>query len=363
MSKFVMVAGGTGGHLFPAQALAEELLRRGHTVYLMTDARAKNYGGDFPALETIIVPAATPSFRHPFKAIKAGFTILAGVRKARKALKRIKPDAIVGFGGYPTFPPFLAASMLGIPGVLHEANSVLGRANRALVRFCEKLALGFEDTKYAERFSDKTVITGNPVRDMVHQVANIPYPPLGAEHDVRITVFGGSQGAQIFSQVLPGAIAALPDELRARLKLVQQCREEDLQRMAEVYAQTRVNVDAAPFFKDLPRLMAKSHLVICRAGALTVSELGAIGRPAIYVPLPGSLDQDQLNNAKRMEAAGGGVVMEQAALSPHSLATKITELLAHPAQLQQMATNAKNVGMPDAVQRLADLTEQTAKAG
>lgn len=362
MSKFVMVAGGTGGHLFPAQALAEELLRRGHTIYLMTDARAKNFGGDFPAVETIIVPAATPNLRHPIKAMKAGFTILNGVRKARKALKRIKPDAIVGFGGYPTFPPFLAASMLGIPGILHEANSVLGRANRALVRFCEKLALGFENTKYAEPYSSKLVLTGNPVRDMVHKVADKPYPPLGPEHDVRMVVFGGSQGAQVFSDVLPGAIAALPNELRSRLKLVQQCREDDMQRMAEVYAQARVSVEVAPFFKDLPRLISNSHLVISRAGALTVAELGAIGRPGIYVPLPGSIDQDQLNNAKRMEAAGGGVVMEQAALSPHSLATKITELLADPAHLQQMAQNAKQVGVPDAVQRLADLTEQTAKA-
>lgn len=363
MSKFVMVAGGTGGHLFPAQALAEELLRRGHTVYLMTDARAKNYGGDFPAVETIIVPAATPNLRHPIKAFKAGLKILGGVRKAHKELKRIDPDAIVGFGGYPTFPPFLAASMLGIPGVLHEANSVLGRANRALVRFAEKLALGFDDTKYAEPYASKIVLTGNPVRDMVLNVADEPFPPLGADHDVRITVFGGSQGAQVFSQMLPGAITALPEELRSRLKLVQQCREEDLQRMAEVYAQGRVSVEAAPFFKDLPRLLSKSHLVICRAGALTVSEMGAIGRPGIYVPLPGSIDQDQLNNAKRMEAAGGGVVMEQAALSPHSLATKITELLAYPERLQEMALNAKKIGMPDAVQRLADLTEQTAKAG
>ncbi|AVX03953.1 undecaprenyldiphospho-muramoylpentapeptide beta-N-acetylglucosaminyltransferase [Maritalea myrionectae] len=363
MSKFVMVAGGTGGHLFPAQALAEELLRRGHTIYLMTDARAKNYGGDFPAVETIIVPAATPNLRHPIKALKAGFTILGGVRKAHKALKRIDPDAIVGFGGYPTFPPFLAASLLGIPGVLHEANSVLGRANRALVRFCEKLALGFDETKYAEPYSNKVVLTGNPVRDMVHKVAETPYPPLGPDHDVRITVFGGSQGAQVFSDVLPGAIAALPRELRTRLKLVQQCRDEDLQRMVEVYAQARVSVEAATFFKDLPRLISKSHLVVSRAGALTVAEMAAIGRPCIYVPLPGSIDQDQLNNAKRMEAVGGGVVMEQAALSPHSLATKITELLADPAQLQQMAANAKQVGVPDAVQRLADLTEQTAKAG
>src|SRR5690606_21645926 len=217
--------------------------------------------------------------------------ILRGTGDAWAKLRTLSPAAVVGFGGYPCFPPFLAASLLGIPGILHEQNAVMGRANRALARLARVLAISFPETFHADRFRLEKVLTGNPVRDRVRAVADIPYPPLTDTGEVRLLVFGGSQGARFFSQMLPPAIAALDPALRARLQLVQQCRPEDLDSVAEAYRRARVNVELASFFDDLPERIAMSHLVIGRAGASTVAELGVIGRPAILVPLPGSLDQ------------------------------------------------------------------------
>jgi len=360
MSTYMLIAGGTGGHLFPAQALAQELVRRGHNVQLMTDARARTYAKDFPADKMHIIPSATPSLRNPIKAFQAGITILQGIAKSRAVLKKEKPVAVIGFGGYPTFPPFLAAKMLGIPGVLHEANSVLGRANRALARFSKVVALGFEKTRYSDTYATKCIFTGNPVRDVVHEVAKTPYPTIDDESPIYITVTGGSQGAQVFSDMLPGAVINLPDQLRARIRLVQQCRQDDLKRATAVYAETRLNVELAPFFPDLPRRISKSHLVICRSGASTVAEMSIIGRPGLYVPFPGSIDQDQKHNAQNMVDAGAGKILDQGTLSPNSLATELTIMLSDPETLKSMAANAKIVGLIDAVQRLAIAAENAA---
>lgn len=361
MSTFALMAGGTGGHLFPALALAQELRRRGHTIHLVTDKRVTKYGDAFPAQEIHVVPAATPSIRNPIKFLQAGFTILGGIGTAWGILKRIDPDAVVAFGGYPSFPPFLAASLLGIPGVLHEQNAVLGRANRALARFADTLAMSFGETAHSEKFKLKKVLTGNPVRDRVREVSDIPYPPLTETGEVRLLVFGGSQGARAFSDIVPAAIALLEEPLRRRLVVTQQCREEDLERVTESYRSARVNVELAAFFADMPDRIANSHLVIGRAGASTVTELAVIGRPAILVPLPGSLDQDQRANAQVVERAGGAWLADQATLSPQSLATQLHDLVNTPEQLAQAAAHAKAVGLPDAVERLADLIEQTAK--
>lgn len=361
MSTFALMAGGTGGHLFPAMALAQELRRRGHDIHLVTDERVTHYGAEFPATAVHVVPAATPSIRHPVKFVKAAFVILGGLGKARAVLRKINPDAVVGFGGYPCFPPFLAASLLGMTGVLHEQNAVLGRANRALARFAKVLAMSFAETAHAERFGLKKVLVGNPVRDRVRAVAGTDYPALTGEGPINLLVFGGSQGARAFSDIVPAAIALLDDKLRRRLSVTQQCREEDLERVAEVYRAARVNVELAAFFTDLPERIAASHLVIGRAGASTVAELGVLGRPAILVPLPGSLDQDQRANALVMERAGGAWVADQATLSPQSLATELEALFQSPDRLAAAAAAAKAAGVPDAVERLADLVEQTAK--
>jgi UDP-N-acetylglucosamine--N-acetylmuramyl-(pentapeptide) pyrophosphoryl-undecaprenol N-acetylglucosamine transferase len=361
MSIFVLMAGGTGGHLFPAMALAQELRRRGHVIHLMTDHRVADYGGDFPAREIHIVPSATPSVRNPLKFAGAGFTILGGTAMAWSKLGAVKPDAVVGFGGYPVFPPFLAARLRGIPGLLHEQNAVMGRANRALARYASRIALSFERTHFAEPFAARTTLTGNPVRDRVRAVAATPYPPLSKDGPINLVVFGGSQGARILGEAVPGAISALAESTRHRLRLVQQVRAEDLDRVAEIYRQAHVNVELRPFFADLPERMAAAHLVIGRSGASTVAELTVLGRPSILVPLPGSIDADQKNNALVIEAAGAGWIMEQATLSPISLATRLSGLFDHPTALTAAAAAAKSLGKPDAVERLADLTEGLVK--
>lgn len=363
MSTIVLMAGGTGGHLFPAMSLAEELRRRGHDVQLMTDHRVASYGENFPASATHIVPSATPSVRNPLKFVRASFTILGGVTVAMGMLRRIKPNAVVGFGGYPVYPPFLAASLVGTPGVLHEQNAVMGRANRALARLAKAIALSFQHTRRAEAFAAKSELVGNPVRDKVRAVAGRPYPAIGAEGVLHLLVFGGSQGARVFADLVPPAMAQLPPELRARLRVVQQCRTEDLDRVAEAYRQAKVNVELAAFFDDLPERMAQSHLVICRSGASTVAELAVLGRPAILVPLPGALDADQANNAKVLDAAGAGWIAPQDTLSPLSLATRLTALFGDPEGLTRAAEKAAALGQPDAVLRLADLVERIARKG
>lgn len=357
MKKFVLMAGGTGGHLFPAMALAQELARRGHTVELMTDHRVESYGGDFPASAVHIVPSATPSLSNPFKFAGGGFRILRGIAVAFDKLRKSRPDCVIGFGGYPTFPPFVAASLLGIPGILHEQNAVMGRANRALGRFADVLAMSFAQTKFADAQNLEKVVTGNPVRDRVRAASATPYPTLGATGPLRLVVFGGSQGAKALSDIVPAAVAALPETLRHRLHIVQQCRAEDLDRVAEIYRQAKVNVELAAFFSDLPERIANSHLVIGRSGASTIAELTVLGRPAILVPLPGAIDADQKNNAMVVDSAGGGWIAEQATLSPQSLASRLAALLTDPATLTKAADAARSLGQPRAVEKLADLAE------
>lgn len=363
MSTFILMAGGTGGHLFPAMALAQELRRRGHVIELMTDHRVGDYGGDFPASAIHVVPSATPSVRNPLKFLGAGFKILRGILVARGMLKRSKPDAVIGFGGYPVFPPFLAARFAGIPGILHEQNSVMGRANRALAGRASKIALSFAKTKFTEAFSSKTVLTGNPVRDRVRAVAETAYPSLAGDQPLRLVITGGSQGARIFADLVPPAIAALPEALRHRLSIAQQCRPEDLERVTDAYRQAKVSVELQPFFSDLPERMAQAHLVIARSGASTIAELTVLGRPAILVPLPGALDADQKNNAMLMETAKAGWIVEQATISPPSLANRLATLFGDSAILTAAAAAAKSLGQPFAVEKLADLAESVAGRG
>lgn len=357
MKKFMLMAGGTGGHLFPAMALAQELVRRGHAVELMTDHRVESYGADFPASAVFVVPSATPSLRNPIKFVGGGMRILAGIAVAFKMLRRSRPDCVIGFGGYPTFPPFVAANLLGIPGILHEQNAVMGRANRALGRFADVLAMSFAQTKFADGLNLEKVITGNPVRDRVRAVANTPYPVFNVDGPIRLVVFGGSQGAKALSDIVPEAIALVPEAVRHRLQIVQQCRAEDLDRVAEVYRRAKVNVELAAFFTDLPERISRCHLVIGRSGASTIAELTVLGRPAILVPLPGALDADQKNNAMVIAAAGGGWVAEQDTLSPQSLGTRLTDLLTDPNTLTRAAAAARMQGQPRAVEKLADIAE------
>jgi len=357
MGTYILMAGGTGGHLFPAMALAEELGRRGHQVHLATDERVQGYGKNFPAIKTHIIPSATPSLKNPIKFIGAGFSILRGIFASFSMLREVKPDAVVAFGGYPCFPPFLAASIMGIPGLLHEQNAIVGRANRALARFAKAFAVQFENTTGVEKFKLDLIVTGNPVRNIVAKASLLEYPKLDDKSALQLLVFGGSQGARAFADFVPPAIAQLPKNIRSRLQVVQQCRSEDLERVTAAYSKAKINVELATFFDDLPIRMARSHLVIGRAGATTIAELGVIGCPAILVPLPGSLDHDQRANALLMQKAGGGWLMEQATLSPQSLGKRLEELLEDGNLLKSSARKAKSLGRIDAVELLAQATE------
>lgn len=360
--SIVLAAGGTGGHLFPAFALAEELSRRGRAVDLVTDMRGDRYGTGFPARTVYRIPSATPgSTKNPFALARAGFTLANGIRKARNLLRALKPAAVVGFGGYPTVPPLVAARMLGVPAVIHEQNAVLGRANRLLARSAAAVATSFRDVRrLTGPLAAKARFTGNPVRDVVLEAAKTPYPALTADGPFHLLVFGGSQGARFFSEAVPPALATLPAEVRSRLRLVQQARSEDVSAVEAAIASAGISAKIAPFFKNLPEIMSESHLVVARAGASSVAELAAIGRPSILVPLPHSLDSDQLENAVNLAESGGSWCIEQKDLTPLRLATEIGRLCADPEALASAAAKAKAQGQADAVGLLADLVEEVA---
>jgi UDP-N-acetylglucosamine--N-acetylmuramyl-(pentapeptide) pyrophosphoryl-undecaprenol N-acetylglucosamine transferase len=361
VSRTVLVAaGGTGGHLFPAESLAAELGRRGFTVDLATDERADKYGRAFPARAIHIIESETVRSRSPVALAKTGLKLGLGLLQAWRLIGRIRPVAVVGFGGYPTVPPMLAASLRGVPTILHDQNAVMGRANRGLAKRATRIALSFAKTKYAEPFAAKAVHTGNPVRDMVVDAARTRYDPPQAGGAFRLLVFGGSQGARFFSDAVPPALALLSEDLRARLELVEQVRPEDMERTKSAFAALGIRAETAPFFVDLPARIAASHLVLCRSGASTVGELAVIGRPGIMVPLPHALDQDQAENARVLEDAGGGWTIRQADLSPERLAETIAGFMRAPERLTAAASAARSQGRPDAVARLADLVEQVA---
>ena len=362
MTKSIMLtAGGTGGHLFPAFSLAQELARRGYEIDLITDMRGDRYGSDFPARETYQVPAATISSKNPLSIAKTVIKLGRGTAMARKILKRVKPACIVGFGGYPTFPPIFAAKSLGLPAILHEQNAVMGRANRMLAGKSSAIALSFKKTIHVEgALAEKARHTGNPVRDVVIEAAKTPYPALAPDGPINLLVFGGSQGARYFSDLVPPAVLALPDDMRARLHVVQQCREEDVARVDEAYRHAGIQYEISVFFNNLPEIIAGSHLVLARSGASTVTELSVIGRPSILVPLPHALDNDQLRNAAFLQEAGGALCIEQKDLDPQRLANELFKLAQDPPMLQNAAIASKGVGKPDAVQRLGDLVEEIA---
>ena len=359
-SPVLLSAGGTGGHLFPAEALAHVLSARGVPVELVTDERALRYGGAFPARATMhMIRAGTPRGGSLLARAGAIARLGLGTLEALMLLRRLRPCVVIGFGGYPTVPPLVAASLLGIPTVLHEANGVMGKANRFLGGRVDKIAAGFPLAGVAPSWQEKITVTGNPMRPNVLEAANTPYPDF-ADGRLRLLVTGGSQGARIMADVVPAAIAALPEELRARVDLVQQTRQEDIARVEEIYAHAGVKAEIAPFFSDLPARIASAHFVIARSGASTVSELAVIGRPAMLVPLPHSLDQDQAANAALLEKTGAAEVVRQENFTPRFLSGRLAELIAAPQSLIARAQAAKQAGVADAAERLADLVLRVA---
>jgi UDP-N-acetylglucosamine--N-acetylmuramyl-(pentapeptide) pyrophosphoryl-undecaprenol N-acetylglucosamine transferase len=356
--SILLAAGGTGGHLFPAAALAAALAKRGAEVELATDSRALKFGGDFPARAIHAFPSATTTEAGALAKARASLTLGAGFAAAAVKLSRIKPRAVVGFGGYPTVPPLLAAWLLRIPTVLHEQNAVMGRANRFLSPRVNAIACGFPGLKGVDQA--KTHVTGNPVRPSVIAAAVIPYPEPIVQR-LNLLVTGGSQGARVMSDVVPAALALLTPDERQWIRLTQQARGEDSARVAAACARMSFPVEIAEFFSDLPTRIAAAHLVIGRAGASTVSELAVIGRASVLVPFPHALDQDQAANAATLAKAGGAIVVPQTEFTPERLAAILRDALAAPAKLEAAAAAAKAVGVPDAAERLADLVLKVAR--
>ncbi len=357
----VIVAGGTGGHLFPGQALAQELVRRGRTIAVITDDRVAGVKARFPGAEVFSVPSATPSGGGLVGMVSAVFPIARGILASRRLLANLDASAVIGFGGYPTLPPLVAAWMRGIPTAVHEQNAVLGRVNRLMGPRVSAIASTFADPKYLlSKDASKLELTGNPVRDQIIDVADRDYAASDDANAFNLLVFGGSQGARVMSDIVPDAIAKLPDDLRMRLRVVQQARPEDVERVAAAYDAAGVACKVASFFEDMHEHIAAAHLVIARSGASTVTELAVVGRPSFLVPLPHAIDQDQLANAQVLSDAGGAWLMLQQHFTAQHVADELIHLMTSPDQLVTAASCAKSVARPDAAARLADLVEALA---
>lgn len=352
----LLSAGGTGGHVFPAQALADELTKRGFPIALITDRRATALGGALANADTYRINAAGISGRS---LINRGIAIMqlgVGYFQAKRILAATNPLAVVGFGSYASVPAVLAASKLGANTVIHEQNAVLGRANRFLAPRVTRIATAFKTvTKLRDEDLSKVVFTGNPVRPEIIAIAGQPYPAVEQDGPLDLLIFGGSLGAAVFSEIVPETIATLPEELRRRLRIVQQCRPEDLDKVRAVYAAAGIDADLASFFEDMPARLAAAHLVISRSGASTIAELTAAGRPAILVPYPYATDDHQSKNAESLCDAGGGWMIPQPAFNRESLTNRLTALMTTPHTLQKRALCAGQLGMRGAATNLADL--------
>lgn len=357
----LLAAGGTGGHLFPAEALGVALMRRGWRVRLVTDARALKYSGLFSREMIDVVPSETVRSRNPISLARTGIMLAAGTGIALNLMRTLKPAAVVGFGGYPTLPPLVAARLFGVPTLIHDSNAVMGRANRLLSGYVSAIATSLPGVLDRDpELAKKTTTTGTPMRPAILAAAAVPYAEPALTGPLRLLVVGGSQGARIMADIVPSAIERLEPALWNRLVLTQQVRDEDMARVRAVYDKLKIKVELAPFFGDLPARLASSQLVVSRSGAGTVAELGAIGRPSILVPLPGALDQDQFANAGVLVEADGAIRLSQDEFTPDRLAAEISALAAEPARLAAMAKGARTVGKLDAAERLADLVASVA---
>lgn len=354
----VLAAGGTGGHMFPALALAEELIARGRAVLLATDTRGAEYGKRIEGLERRIVPSASPSRGGILGKALFAFTMLRGAWAAGRLLRRTNAVGAVGFGGYASFPACFMAARQSRPVVLHEQNGYLGLANRKMARQAAAIGLTFRDVAGIPETSAARSLTGSPVRPAFIALHGARYSAPEADGQFNILVLGGSQGARVFSEILPAAIETLSAENRDRLRIVQQCRPEDIDDVRSAYQGMSVDATLNSFFDDIPDRMSNAHLVISRAGASTVSEILSAGRPAILVPYPFASDDHQAFNARAVEAEGAGWIMTNDDFTVEAVAERLGGLLENPAQLAPVAAKATSAAVPDAAKRLADLVEE-----
>jgi len=354
--NFVLLAtGGTGGHVFPAEALAVVLSRRGLRLALATDRRGHAYSGALKDLEVHKIPSAPMAGREPIKLMKAAVTLAHGFLQAYRLLRCLQPNIVIGFGGYAPVPAILAAKCLRIPTILHEQNAILGRANHLLSSLVTTIATSFPATGRLRPADElKVLITGNPVREAFKDVRERPYPQLTHEQPFVLLVLGGSQGASVFGRVVPKALASLNANARSRLRVSQQCRPEDLDAVRGLYKSVGMAAEASSFFDDAPERFANAHLVIARAGASTVAELTTAGRPAILVPYPSATDNHQMANARALDEAGGAWLIPEAYFTPEALAARIESFLQLPIILSKAAASARALGQAIAAERLAD---------
>jgi UDP-N-acetylglucosamine--N-acetylmuramyl-(pentapeptide) pyrophosphoryl-undecaprenol N-acetylglucosamine transferase len=360
----VVAAGGTGGHLFPAQALAEALIARGWGIVLASDERVAGLAQDFPAERRIPLSAATFRRGDPLGMMRAGFAVLRGAAQARALYRQVGPHVVVGFGGYPSAPALVGAILDRRPTVIHEQNAVMGRTNRRLAPHVRTVACAFPTlNKAPEKVAGKAIVVGNPVRPPIRALAELPYTPPTADGPVRLLVTGGSQGARLLSELVPEAVRALPEGLRTRLVVQQQTRQESMNTARRIYRDALVDAEIAPFFRDMASRLGAAHLVIGRAGAGSVCEFAVAGKPSILVPLAIALDDDQGQNAKLLADAGAAEIAREHQLTVDSLSKALETLLTNPQRLARMAAAARSVAIPDAAERLADVVEQTARAG
>ena len=362
--SIMLAAGGTGGHLFPAQALAAELDRRGRAVDIVTDRRGDDFSGRFPGQTIHRIASATPSGRGILGKVKALARIALGTIQAWRLIRQVDPAAVIGFGGYPSLPTMLAAIALSVPRAVHEQNAVLGRVNRLLARRVDAIAISFAVTKRMPQSGyHPKLLTGNPVRGDVLAIAEQTYRAPQLDAPFQLLIFGGSQGARCFSEVIPQALVALPPEHRQRLRVVQQCRVEDLDAVRELYIEAAIEAETAAFFSDLPSRLAAAHLVIARSGAGTVSELAAAGRPSLLVPYAHATDDHQTDNAKVLCSVGAAWLLPEVDLTAPVLTAQLAKLMAAPESLTQAALAARSRAQPNAAAQLANMVVALATKG
>ena len=358
--NFVLAAGGTGGHMIPAHALAVELKNRGHGVLLITDDRGARFPGIFENVPVHILPAGRLG-GGPIGWLRALGSVMKGRSEAKRLYREHRPDAVVGFGGYPAFPSLIAASAMKIPTVLHEQNAVMGRVNRMLAGEAEAIGTAYDQIERLKSgFKEKAVLVGNPVRENIARLGELPFPAFDEYAPLKILITGGSQGATVLGQVVPEGLGLLEPSLRRRLQVVHQCRPDDIERVRKQYADLGIPAELMTYIEDMPEKLADAHLIIGRAGASTIAELTAAGRPAILIPFPSATDDHQTANAREMTKAGGARTIQQTGFTPEVLARQIEAMAADPVALNNAAARALSVGRPHAARDLADLVERVA---
>ncbi len=352
--KIILAAGGTGGHMMPAEAVADKLVAEGYKVSLVTDKRGMAIGNVMVDLDKTVLDASSHMGGGFVGKIRSAISIAQSTLKVRRQFKKEIPSIVVGFGGYPSLPAVMAARSLGIPFVLHEQNAVLGRVNRTMSKDAELIALSVANTEKIP-FGVKTQVTGNPVRTLIAKLANIAYAvPLGFGN-IRIFVIGGSQGARILSDVVPEGLKHLHDEYRNRLDIIHQARPEDVERVRLAYEEAGITADVKPYFDDIGGILLRTQLVICRSGASTLAELTAMGRPAILVPLKIAADDHQMANARIVEEAGGGWIMAEEDFTPEALSKKLNKMFEDMGDLRNGSDGMREIAHLDAADKLANI--------